>query len=157
MIATPADLAQEAVAARSEFLDAVRSLTPTQREANHLVGEWGLREITAHLGYWSGNVAEVLHHAEQGRAMEFGAGEAEVDDRNEVVARVARETDMPTVTKREEAAFTALLDRLRRADPEWLAHQLADGETIGHLVQEDGVDHYRNHAADLRKASGGEA
>ena len=156
MIATPADLATAAEAARTEFLDAVRSLTPTQREANHLVGAWGLREVTAHLGYWSGNVAEALHHAEQGRAIEFGADEAEVDDRNEVVARVARETDMPTVTKREEAAFTALLDRLRRADPEWLALQLADGETIGHLVREDGVDHYRDHAADLRKASGGE-
>jgi hypothetical protein len=153
--ASPADLALEAEAARGEFLDAERALAPAQRDANRLVGEWGLREIIAHLGYWSGNVAEALHHAEQGRAHEFGAAEAEEDDRNEVVARVARETDLPTVSKREEAAFIALLDRLRRADPEWLALSLADGETMRHLVQEDGVDHYRDHAADLRKASGG--
>jgi hypothetical protein len=156
VIASPVDLATEAEAARTEFLDAVRALTPAQRDTKRLVGEWSLREIVAHLGYWSGNVAEALHQAEQGRAHEFGVQDAGVDDRNSVVARVAGETDMATVRKREEAAFNALLDRLRRADPEWLDLSLADGETIGHLVQEDGVDHYRDHAADLRRASGRE-
>ena len=157
MSASPADLAQEAEAARAEFLEVVAGLKPGQRDAAAFVGEWGVREIVAHLGYWSGNVAEALHHAEQGRAHEFGADEMEVEERNAVVARVAGETDPRTVTTREEAAFNALLDRLRRADPEWLALTLADGETIGHLVQEDGIDHYREHAADLRKAAAGPA
>jgi Mycothiol maleylpyruvate isomerase N-terminal domain len=151
-----ADLASDAEAARSEFLAALDGLTSAQRDAKRLVGEWGVREIVAHLGYWSGNVAEALHHAEQGRAHEFGAEEGEVDDRNEVVARVARDTDMATVRSREEAAFSALLDRLRRADPEWMRLPLADGETIGHLIHEDGIDHYREHAADLRAAAGGQ-
>ncbi len=71
-----------------------------------------------------------------------------------MVARVARETDLDTVTKREAAAFEAFVDRLRRADPEWLGLQIASGHTIGHLVQEDGVDHYREHAAELRNAGG---
>jgi mycothiol maleylpyruvate isomerase-like protein len=154
---SPADLAHEAEVARAEFLEVVAGLKPAQRDAAELVGEWGVREIVAHLGYWSGNLAEALHHAEQGRAHEFGAEEMEVDDRNAVVARVARETDPRSVTAREEAAFSALMDRLRRADPDWLALTLADGETIGHLVQEDGIDHYREHAADVRKAAAADA
>ena len=80
-----------------------------------------------------------------------------MDDRNEVVARVARETDLETVIKREAAAFEAFIDRLRRADPAWLGMRIAGGQTIEHIVREDGIDHYREHAADLQKAAGGEA
>src|SRR5438874_10084323 len=94
--ASPADLAREAEAARAEFLEVFAGLTPAQRGAPTLVGEWGVREILAHMGYWSGNVAEALHHAEQGRAHEFGADDLGVEDRNAVVARVARETDLAT-------------------------------------------------------------
>jgi len=155
VIASPADLATEAEAARSEFLDAVRALTPAQRDASRLVGDWGLREIVAHMGYWVGNSAEALHAAEQGRAHELPHID-DVEERNAVVARVARETDLATVTKREAAAFEAFMDRLRRADPGWLGLQIASGHTIGHLVREDGIDHYRDHAADLRNAIGGE-
>lgn len=154
MSLSPAELAREAEVARGDLLEVVAALEPAQGDTTRLVGEWGVREIVAHLGYWAGNVAEALHHAEQGRAEEFGAGEASVDERNAVVARVARETDLPTVRRREEAAFAALLDRLGRANPDWLGLRLADGETIGHLVQEDGVDHYREHAADLRRVAG---
>lgn len=148
------ELALQAEAARRAFLDALGALTPAQRDASRLVGEWGVREIIAHLGYWTGNVTEALHHAEQGRAHEFGVQDSEVDDRNDIVARVARETDMATASKREEAAFNAMLERLRRADQDWFQLTLASGETIGHLVREDGVDHYRDHAADLRKVGG---
>ncbi|TMB81280.1 MAG: hypothetical protein E6J39_11105 [Chloroflexi bacterium] len=153
---SPADLAREAELARAEFLEVVAGLKAAQRDRAALVGEWGVREIVAHLGYWSGNAAEALHHAEQGRAHEFGADEMEVESRNAVVARVARETDPRTVTTRAEAAFNALTDRLRRADPDWLALTLGDGETLGHLVQEDGIDHYREHADDVRKAAAGQ-
>ena len=155
MSVSATDLALEAEAARGEFLDAVHSLTPAQSDASQLVGDWSLREIVAHMGYWVGNTAEALHGAEQGRAEEI-PGYPDVEERNAVVARVARETDLATVTKREAAAFEAFLDRLRRADPEWLALRIASGHTIGHLVREDGIDHYREHAADLRKATGGE-
>jgi hypothetical protein len=51
------DLALEAEAARGEFLDAVHSLTPAQSDASQLVGDWSLREIVAHMGYWVGNTA----------------------------------------------------------------------------------------------------
>jgi uncharacterized protein with NRDE domain len=153
VIASPAELTTEAEAARAEFLAAVSSLAPAQRDASKLVGDWGLREIVAHMGYWVGHSAEALHAAEQGRAHELPHID-DVDERNAVVARVARETDLATVVKREAAAFDAFIDRLRAADPEWLGMRIASGHTIEHLVQEDGIDHYREHAADLRNAGG---
>ena len=153
MISSPADLATAARVARTEFLDAVASLTPAQRNASRLVGDWGLREIVAHMGYWVGTVGEALHAAEQGRAEALPHID-DVDERNAVVARVARESDLATVTKREAAAFEAFIDRLGAGDPEWLGRRIASGQTIEHIVQEDGIDHYRAHAADLRKAGG---
>jgi Mycothiol maleylpyruvate isomerase N-terminal domain len=153
MIASPTDLANEAEVARSEFLQAVSSLNPGQRDASRLVGEWSLREIVAHLGYWIGLTAQALHEAEHGRA-ELLPHIDDVDDRNAVVARVARETDLATVTQREAAAFEAFLGRLRRADTDRLGLRIASGHTIAHLVQEDGIDHYREHAGDVREATG---
>ena len=153
MIDSPADLVIQAEAARAEFLQAVSKLTPALRDASKLVGDWNLREIVAHLGYWVGSVGEALHAAEQERAHELPHID-DVDERNDVVARVARETDLATVTKREAAAFEAFIDRLRRADPAWLGLTIAGGQTIEHIVREDGIDHYREHAADLRKAGG---
>jgi uncharacterized protein with NRDE domain len=153
VIASPAGLAMEAEAARAEFLEAVSSLTPAQRDAPSLIGDWGLPEIVAHVGYWVGNSAEALHAAEQGRAHELPHID-DVEERNAVVARVAHETDLATVIKREAAAFEAFIDRLRAGDPEWLGMSIASGQTIEHIVKEDGIDHYREHAADLRKAGG---
>jgi hypothetical protein len=150
VIASPAELATEAEAARAEFLEAVEGLTPAQRQAAKLVGEWGLSEIVAHLGYWAGLSTQALHEAEQGRAGELPHIDDE-DERNAVVARVARETDMATVSRREEASFIAMLDRLRRADPAVLGVRIAGGQTIEHVVREDGIDHYHEHAAALRQ------
>ena len=153
MISSPTDLAAAAEAARADFMQAVSDLPPGERAASRLVGDWSLREIIAHLGYWVGNVGEALHAAEQGRAEELPHVD-DVDERNAVVARVAREADLATATKREAAAFDAFRDLLRRADPAWLGMRIASGHTIEHIVQEDGIDHYREHAADLRSASG---
>ena len=147
-------LVHELEAAHGSFLAVVASLDAEQVGRPRLVGEWGLREIVAHLGYWAGSAAEALHQAELGSAAAFGQGEAAVDERNEVVARVARETDLAMVRAREEAAFGALLDRVRRADPAWLEEETGTGETVGFVVRDDGADHYREHAAEIRVAIG---
>jgi hypothetical protein len=152
-------LAEDLVAARGEFLAAVADIEPALLTAPGLVGEWSAREVIAHMGYWAGHAGEAIHHAEQGRLDEFGAGEPSVDDRNAVVARVAAETDLATVRSREEAAFAAFLNRVLGTDPEWLAERDADGDTLEEIILYDGADHYREHAHDIRAwfAAGGDA
>ena len=134
----------------SEFLAALADVEPSLLTAPGLVGQWSARELIAHLGYWTGHAAEAIHHAEMGRAADFGEDEHDVDERNAIVARVAAETDLATVRQREEAAFEALVTRLERADPAWLDEKVSYGDTLERVIQDDGPEHYREHALDLR-------
>jgi hypothetical protein len=143
-------LADDLLGARQAFNEALADVDPALLTAPGLVGEWSARELIAHLAYWAGHAAEALHQAEQGRVGDFGEDEMDVDARNAVVARVARETDLATVRQREEAAFDALLSRLKRAEPTWLEERVSYGDTLEYVVRDDGADHYREHTADLR-------
>ena len=143
----PAALADDLEHARSAFFEALAKLVELNPRAR--IGEWTSQELVAHLGYWVGHAAEALHFAELGKTDEFGEDELDVDERNGVVARVARETDMETVRRREELAFTALRDRLRKADPAWLDERVTYGDSLERVVRDDGADHYREHTQDL--------
>ena len=145
-------LADELVAARADFIAALEAVDTRRLNAPGLVGEWSARELVAHLGYWAGHAAEVIHAVESGRAAEVGVGEPSVDDRNASVARVAREADLATVRKREAASIQALLERLATVDPALLTERLPDGATLRDGLREDGPEHYREHTADLRSA-----
>ena len=142
-------LLSDATEARRAFFAALESIDPSQRAAPGLSGEWSARELVAHVGYWVGHAVEAIHHAEQGRAEEFDVGDDEVDARNAVVARVARETDYQTVLRREAEIFQALTERLARLDPRLLQVQLADWGRLEDGIREDAPVHYREHARDL--------
>jgi hypothetical protein len=143
-------LVEDTVAAREEFLAAIDAVDPELLATPGLIGDWSARELIAHVGYWAGHAVETIQAAEEGRAAEFGAGEPPVDEVNATVARVARETDLGTVRKREAGSFEALLTRLRRLEPSLLDQRLSDGTTLEQGIREDGADHYREHAADIR-------
>jgi hypothetical protein len=144
-------LLAELLDARRGFDEALAAADPALLTAPGLVGEWSARELIAHMGYWSGHAAEALHHAEQGRLGEFEAGEVpSVDERNAIVARVAAETDLPTVRQREQAAFDALVDAIRRADDGWLGERTGDGTTLERVLREDGPEHFQEHTDHLR-------
>jgi len=140
-------LANELTSARADFLAALETVDPT---ALRVVGEWSARELVAHLGYWAGHAVEVIHAVETGRAAEVDIDGPSVDERNETVARVARQTDLATARKREAASAQALLDRLAMIDQSLLSQSLPDGATLAQGIREDGPDHYREHTADLR-------
>ena len=143
-------LVVELADARAAFRAALDDIDPELLTTPGLVGDWSARELVAHLGYWTGHAADALHAAEEGRAAEFDAEAVDVDARNATVARVAAASDFDTVRSREEASFDALLDRLRDADPAWLALHTASGGTVAHSVREDGADHYSEHTVDIR-------
>ena len=144
-------LIDDLVTARTALLDVLDRVSPASMTTPGLVGEWSGRELIAHLGYWAGNAVEVIHAVEEGRAEEVGEGKPPTDEVNETVARVARETDVATVRKREAASIDALLERLRRLDSSLLDARLPDGTTLEGSIGEDGADHYREHADELRR------
>lgn len=150
-------LIDELTAARSGFLATLDAIGPARQDRPGLIGEWGARELVAHLGYWAGRVVDVIRALEDGRIDEAYEGQLPVDDVNETVARVARETDLATVRKREAASVEALVTELRRMDPALLDDLLPSGASLEALVREDGPDHYRQHTEDLLHALEGAA
>jgi len=138
-------------AARSDLFGLLSSVAAADMTTPGLIGEWSARDLIAHVGYWAGNAVEVIHAVEEGRADEVGEGKPPTDEVNETVARVARQTDLATVRKREAASVDVLLERLRRMEPVLLSVRLPDGATLEEGVREDGPDHYREHADELRR------
>ncbi len=151
------ELIDDLAAARSGFLATLDAIDPGRRDSPGLVGEWGAREVVAHLGYWAGRVVDVIRALEDGRVEEAYEGQPPVDEVNETVARVARETDLATVRKREAASVEALVTELRRMDSALLDDPLPSGARLEALVREDGPDHYRQHTEDLLHALEGTA
>jgi|SRR5687768_14024162 len=139
-------------AARDELFESLSAVRPESMTTPGLVGGWSGRDLIAHLGYWAGHAAEVIHAVEEGRAAEVGVGEPSVDAVNETVARIARQTDLATVRKREAASVEALIDRVEALDPSLFAVRLPDGATLEEGIREDGPIHYREHLDDLRAA-----
>ena len=139
-------------AARDELLEGLSAVRPESMTTPGLIGSWSARDLIAHLGYWAGHAAEVVHAVEEGRADEVGVGEPSVDEVNETVARIARQTDLATVRRREAASVEALLERVEALDPSLLAVRLPDGATLEEGIREDGPIHYRQHLAELRAA-----
>ena len=152
---TTQPLVDDLVAARDDLLAVLAAVAPASMTTPGLVGDWSARELIAHLGYWAGHAVEVIHAVEEGRTDEIGAGEPSTDEVNATVARVARGTDLATVRKREAASVDALAERLRRMDPGLLGAHLPDGATLEEGIREDGSDHYREHADELRSALAG--
>lgn len=151
-MSTPDELADDLIEARAAFLSAIDRLDPAQLTATGVIGEWGVRELIAHLGYWAGHATEAIHVAETGTVSE--AEDLAVDEINATVARVARATDLATVQRRESASVDALVERIRSLEPALLDETTPDGDTLGHAVREDGPAHYREHADDLRRGQG---
>lgn len=143
-------LLDDLATARGEFLAAIGDVDPGLRLTPGLVADWSARDLVAHMGYWAGHAAEALHRAEQDELDAFGKDELTVDERNDVVTRVAADTDWATATKREQGAYDAFVERLARVDPERLGDRDGDGDTLEEIIAFDGVDHYREHIADIR-------
>jgi hypothetical protein len=150
-------LVEELTAARDAFFEALAAVPSDVRERHGLVGDWSERELVAHLGYWAGHGVEAIHAVETGRADEFGADRPSVEDVNATVARVARQTNLATVRKREAASVDAFVQRLGAMDPSLLAVPLPHhGISLAQGIREDGADHYREHAEQLRSLAPGE-
>lgn len=146
-------LVAELVAARDDFLGALNAVESERLARPGLVGEWSAQELVAHLGYWSGHAVELIQAAERGATETFGEGRPDVDTINETVARVARESDLATAQARERSSVEVLVERLRALDPTLLDLPLPDGATVEQGLREDGAEHYREHADELRKAT----
>jgi hypothetical protein len=137
---------------RAGLFEVLGSVAEDSMTTPGLVGEWSGRELIAHVGYWAGHAVEVIHLFEQGRIEEDDLGGQTVDEVNATVARIARDTPLASVRKREAASVEALVERVRTLDEGLLPQLLPDGATLEQGIREDASDHYREHAEELHAA-----
>jgi hypothetical protein len=146
------ELAIELRDERDAFLTALEAVAPESMTTSGLVGEWSGRDLIAHLGYWTGHATELIHAVEQGRTDEIGRDEPPMEEVNATVARVAAQTPLDTVRRREAASVDALVSRLALVEPSLLEVVLPSGIVLAEAVRADAARHYREHAEALRAA-----
>jgi hypothetical protein len=145
-------IVERLVGERARLFEVLEAVAPESMTTPGLVGEWSARELIAHLGYWAGNATEAIQTAEQGPNEPMDdAEERTVDEINETIARVARQTDLAAVRRREAASFEALVDRVATLDPALLSFELPDGDTLEDAIRVDGDEHYAKHADELHR------
>lgn len=145
-----AGLIDEVRAAHDEFLAAMGRVEAGLLEAPGLVGSWSAAQLLAHIAFWAEHAVGALRAAADGRADAFGEEDIDVDGLNAGVAASAAGVAYPALQQREEAAFAAVMAELERLSPASLDERVRYGDSIETVIRDDAIDHYLEHAADVR-------
>jgi Mycothiol maleylpyruvate isomerase N-terminal domain len=137
-------------AARAEFLSALADVDPGLVDAPGLVGDWSARLLVGHLAAWTEHASGALEAAAVGRADDFDEAGLDVDERNASIAKQIAGTPLAELRQREEVAARRLRAALGEADAAWLEERVSYGDSLAEVIRDDGADHYREHAADIR-------
>ena len=113
-------------------------------------GEWSGRQVLGHMAGWMEHAADALAAAAGGEADEFGEEGLDVEALNEEMARADATASVAALREREAAAAARLRSALENAEPAWLEERVAYGDSLSQVIRDDGADHYREHAADIR-------
>ena len=130
------------------FLDTIDGLSD-ERMTNVWYGEWSVRDILAHIVGWHREEAGMLERMPSGeRPWPEGSGHPY----NEGDAWNAR-----FVEKWHTASPATILEELKDSKDEYVAaarllpeERFREGRTAYRLLQEGSIDHYRDHAAQIR-------
>lgn len=137
-------------ASRSAFMTALEAVDADLVTVPGVMEDWSVRDIVVHVAAWCEHATNALELAVTGRGDEFAYSTAETDAMNVRFLAEARRTSPAAALKREEAAFSALRERVARLDPALLVLHLGNGDTVAEVIAYDGPDHYAEHTDHLR-------
>lgn len=143
-------LLTELDAARDDFLDALEAVDADLVLVPGVVGEWSIRDLVVHVAAWCEHGAGAIELAEAARGAEFAYSRSDTDAMNEQFAGDGRALSARDALAREDAAFTALRQRVAELEPERLRERLGNGDTVEAVIRYDGPDHYAEHADHIR-------
>lgn len=147
-------LLAEARESHDALLAALGRIEPELRDAPGLVGVWNAPQLLAHVAHWTENAVGALEAATAGHADSFGDEDLDVDAINADVASAAERAGFAAMQAREEASFGALLTALgeaeRHAPVMALDERVRYGDSIEAVIRDDTIDHFLEHAADVR-------
>ena len=130
------------------FLDTIDGLSD-ERMTNVWYGEWSVRDILAHIVGWHREEAGMLERMASGeRPWPEGSGHP-YNDGDAWNARF--------VEKWHTASPATILEELKASENAYVAaarllpeERFREGRTAYRLLQEGSIDHYREHAAQIR-------
>ena len=137
-------------ASREAFLEALEAVDADLVTVPGVMEDWSVRDIVVHVAAWCEHATNALGLATAGRGDEFAYSTDETDAMNVGILQDARRTSPSAALEREEAAFTALRERVAGLDPGLLALRLGNGDTVEEVIAYDGPDHYAEHTQHLR-------
>jgi hypothetical protein len=144
------DLVAALDAARDDFLDALGDVDEDLVTVPGVMDGWSVRDLVVHVAFWADHAADALDLAAAGRGADFAYSGAQTDAMNAQTLVEGRSISPAAALQREEAAFTALRQRVASLDPALFAHRLGNGDTVEEVIRYDGPDHYAEHTAHLR-------
>ena len=144
------DLVAALDAARDDFLDALGDVDEDLVTVPGVMDGWSVRDLVVHVAFWADHAADALDLAAAGRGADFAYSGAQTDAMNAQTLVEGRSISPAAALQREEAAFTALRQRVASLDPALFAHLLGNGDTVEEVIRYDGPDHYAEHTAHLR-------
>ena len=144
------DLVAALDAARDDFLDALGDVDEDLVTVPGVMDDWSVRDLVVHVAFWADHAATALDLALSGRGADFAYSGEQTDAMNAQTLAEGRSISPAAALQREDAAFTALRERVASLDPALFAHRLGNGDTVEEVIRYDGPDHYAEHTAHLR-------
>ena len=103
---------------------------------------WSVKDVLAHVAAWLREGARGLEGVAQGRQGVLGSLDDDVDARNALFAEQWRDASVQEVETELHLAKDAIVRAMRALPPQ----RFAEGEPARHIVFEEGIDHFKEHA-----------
>jgi hypothetical protein len=143
-------LISELDSAYAEFCSAVEGMSEEQFQRKFMDDEWGAKEIVAHITGWHGELGSGLERMARGeRPVPEGENWDNPDPYNKVFAEHATGKTKEQVLRELEASVQHFKEAAMKLPEE----RFADGKTGYKLFQGAGIEHFREHLADIRQAT----
>jgi len=141
-------------AAYADFRSTLEGLDEVQFETKWLDGQWGVREIVAHLAGWLGQLGGGLERMSRGeRPAPAGVDWNDVQHWNDIFAHHAMGKQRAEVLRELEHA----LDAFKEAAAKLPDERFGEGKTANRMFDAGGIAHFKEHAAMIRAWRDGRA
>lgn len=147
------DLLAEFDASYRDFRSVLDQLDEAHFEKIWLDGRWRVREITAHVTGWLGQMSAGMDRMARGErpSQEGETPWAEVDNWNETFAEHARGKRKDQILRELEAGANAFKESALKLSED----RFGEGKTANRIFEAAGAPHFREHAEMIREWQSG--
>jgi hypothetical protein len=142
------ELIQRLDAAYEDYRSAIEGLDERQIEAKWLDGKWGVREITAHITGWLGQLSAGLERMGRGeRPSPEGEDWSVPDSYNATFAEHAKGKQREQILHELESG----MDSFKKAAMTVPEERYVEGKTAHQIFNGAGIEHFKEHADMIRE------